>query len=58
MWLLPCTLRQIGIAAIKVKGNGKEKETTTAKRANLIRINFNLDENRVTLQAQKIFMLW
>ena len=38
----------IGIAAIKVNSSGKEKETTTAKRANLIRISFNLDENRVT----------
>ena len=38
----------IGIAAIKVSGSGKEKETSTAKRANLIRIAFVLDENRVT----------
>ncbi|MES2330382.1 MAG: hypothetical protein V4539_12315 [Bacteroidota bacterium] len=44
---------QIGIAAIKVSGNGKEKETTTAKRANLIRIAFNLDENRVTPSGTK-----
>jgi hypothetical protein len=43
----------IGIAAIKVSGNGKEKETTTAKRANLIRIAFNLDENRVTPSGTK-----
>jgi len=43
----------IGIAAIKVSGNGKEKETTTAKRANLIRISFNLDENRVTPTGTK-----
>ena len=43
----------IGIAAIKVSSNGKEKETTTAKRANLIRIAFNLDENRVTPTGTK-----
>lgn len=43
----------IGIAAIKVSSNGKEKETTTAKRANLIRVGFRLDENRVTPSGQK-----
>ncbi len=43
----------IGIAAIKVTGGGKEKETTTAKRANLIRIAFNLDENRVAPSGTK-----
>ncbi|MES2374817.1 MAG: hypothetical protein V4557_19725 [Bacteroidota bacterium] len=43
----------IQIVPIQVKGSGKEKETTTAKRANLIRINFNLDENRVTPSGTK-----
>ncbi len=43
----------IGVAAIKVSGNGKEKETTTAKRANLIRVGFMLDENRVTPSGNK-----
>ncbi len=43
----------IGIAAIKVSSSGKEKETTTAKRANLIRIAFVLDENRVTPTGPK-----
>lgn len=43
----------IGIAAIKVSSNGKEKETTTAKRANLIRVSFSLDENRVTPTGTK-----
>lgn len=43
----------IGIAAIKVSSSGKEKETTTAKRANLIRISFRLDENRVTPSGTK-----
>ena len=43
----------IGIAALDVKSSGKEKETTTAKRADLIRISFNLDENRVTPAGTK-----
>lgn len=43
----------IQIVPIQVKGSGKEKETTTAKRANLMRINFNLDENRVTPSGTK-----
>jgi uncharacterized phage infection (PIP) family protein YhgE len=43
----------IGIAAIKVSSSGKESETTRAKRANLIRIAFNLDENRVTPSGTK-----
>lgn len=43
----------IGIAAIKVSNSGKEKETSTAKRANLIRISFRLDENRVTPSGTK-----
>lgn len=43
----------IGIAAVNVKGSGKEKETTTAKRADLMRISFRLDENRVTPSGTK-----
>ncbi len=43
----------IGIAAIKVSSGGKESETSTAKRANLIRIGFNLDVNRVTPSGTK-----
>jgi FtsZ-binding cell division protein ZapB len=43
----------IGIAAVDVKNSGKEKETTTAKRADLIRISFRLDENRVTPTGTK-----
>lgn len=45
----------IGIAAIKVSSNGKEKETNTAKRANLLRIMFQIDENRVTPSGSKDF---
>ncbi len=43
----------IAITAIKVKGPGKESETNTAKRADLIRISFNIDENRVTPSGTK-----
>lgn len=43
----------INITAIDVKGNGKEKATTTAKRADLLRISFDLDENRVAASGSK-----
>ena len=43
----------INIAAIDVKSNGKEKVTTRAKRADLLRISFELDENRVAPSGQK-----
>ena len=43
----------IGITAIDVKSSGKEKETTTAKRADFMRVNFVLDPNRVTPSGSK-----
>ncbi len=43
----------INIAAINVKSNGKEKETTVAKRADLMRVSFQLDENRVAPSGKK-----
>ena len=43
----------IGIGAFKIRSSGKEKETSTAKRADLIRVSFNLDENRVTPTGTK-----
>jgi predicted nuclease with TOPRIM domain len=43
----------INIAAVNVKSSGKEKETSTAKRADLMRISFNLDENRITPSGTK-----
>ncbi len=43
----------IGVAAIKVSSSGKEKETNTAKRANMIRVAFMLDENRITPSGTK-----
>lgn len=45
----------IGIVAIKLRNGGKEKETTTAKRADFIRIGFVIDENRVTPSGTKDF---
>lgn len=43
----------MNITPINVKGSGKEKETTTAKRVDLLRISFNLDENRVAPSGTK-----
>lgn len=43
----------INIAAINVKGSGKEKSTSTAKRADLFRISFQLDENRIAPSGEK-----
>jgi len=37
----------INIAAIDVKGSGKQVSTTTAKKADLLRVTFNLDPNRI-----------
>ncbi|MBV9962819.1 MAG: hypothetical protein JO072_11280 [Parafilimonas sp.] len=43
----------INIAAIDIKGSGKEKVTTTAKRADVFRISFDLDENRIAPSGSK-----
>jgi hypothetical protein len=43
----------MNITPIRVKGNGKEKETETAKRVNLLRISFVVDENRVASSGNK-----
>ena len=43
----------MNITPINVKGSGKEKETSTAKRVDLLRISFNLDENRVAPSGTK-----
>ncbi|MDE3235868.1 MAG: hypothetical protein KGO81_07940 [Bacteroidota bacterium] len=42
----------INIEALKLR-HGKEKETTTAKRADLLRISFDLDQNRITPSGEK-----
>ena len=41
------------IIGLKEKSNGKEKETTTAKRVDKLRISFDLDENRITSSGPK-----
>ncbi|MCE3282922.1 MAG: hypothetical protein K0Q66_1659 [Chitinophagaceae bacterium] len=43
----------ITIAAINVKGSGKEVSTSTAKRADLMRIAFDIDENRIAPSGTK-----
>ncbi|MEO6538519.1 MAG: hypothetical protein ABIT07_08625 [Ferruginibacter sp.] len=41
------------IVGIKEKGSGREKETSTAKRVDKLRISFDLDENMVTASGNK-----
>ncbi|MFM2359592.1 MAG: hypothetical protein RLY16_1585 [Bacteroidota bacterium] len=41
------------IAGINQKGNGKESETSKAKKVDKLRISFNLDENRITPSGPK-----
>ncbi len=43
----------INIAAIDIKNSGKEKVTSTAKKADLLRVSFNLDENRISASGEK-----
>jgi chaperonin cofactor prefoldin len=43
----------IGIAALNVKNNGAAKATTSAKRADLIRISFTLDPNKISASGTK-----
>jgi hypothetical protein len=43
----------INITGINVKGGGKEKQTTTAKRVDVFRISFDLDENRISSSGSK-----
>jgi myosin heavy subunit len=44
---------QIGIGAYAISSSGKEKETTRAKKADLLRVQFVLDVNRVTPTGTK-----
>ena len=39
----------LNISGIKERSGGKEKETTTAKRVDKLKISFDLDENRICL---------
>lgn len=43
----------MNITPIDIKGSGKEKETTTAKKVDLLRISFDLDENRLSPSGEK-----
>lgn len=43
----------ISIFALNEKSSGKEKETSTAKRADKLRITFELDENRIAKAGEK-----
>ncbi len=43
----------INIAAIDIKGSGKEKVTSTAKRTDVFRISFDIDENRIAPSGDK-----
>jgi predicted nuclease with TOPRIM domain len=43
----------LNITPINVKRSGKEKSTTTAKRVDVLRISFDLDENRVAPSGSK-----
>ena len=43
----------INIAAINLKGSGKEKVTSTAKRTDVLRVSFDLDENRIAPSGDK-----
>jgi len=43
----------LNVTGVKERGNGKEKETTTAKRVDKLKISFELDENRITQSGVK-----
>jgi hypothetical protein len=43
----------INITGINLKNGGKEKTTTTAKRVDVFRISFDLDENRLSSSGSK-----
>lgn len=43
----------ISIIAFNEKSGGKEKETTSAKKADKLRINFTIDDNRIAQAGQK-----
>jgi archaellum component FlaC len=43
----------INITPIDIKNSGKEKTTTTAKRVDVFRVSFDLDENRISQSGTK-----
>lgn len=46
----------LNVTGVKERSNGKEKETTTAKRVDKLKISFDIDENRITQSGLKISM--
>lgn len=47
----------IQLEAIRVKKNGKERETSKAKKADILRITFDIDENRIAESGTKTLYL-
>jgi len=47
----------IKLEAIKIRRNGKEKETSKAKKADVLRITFDIDENRIAESGSKMVYL-
>ncbi len=45
------------ITPLKIKNSGKEKETDKAKKADLLRISFDIDRNRVADSGQKALFI-
>ncbi|MCW3092253.1 MAG: hypothetical protein JWP81_3322 [Ferruginibacter sp.] len=43
----------LNVIGVKEKTSGKEKETTTAKRVDKLKISFDIDENRITQSGLK-----
>jgi FtsZ-binding cell division protein ZapB len=43
----------LNIAPINVKASGKEKSTSSAKKVDMLRISFDLDENRIATSGSK-----
>ena len=43
----------LNVIGVKERNSGKEKETTTAKRVDKLKISFELDENRITQSGVK-----
>ncbi|MBK7433941.1 MAG: hypothetical protein IPI66_08600 [Chitinophagaceae bacterium] len=51
------TASNFSILGIDEKGNGKEKETTTAKRVDKFRISFDIAENRIAESGSKVIFV-
>lgn len=47
----------IKLEALRIKRNGKEKETSKAKKADVLRITFDIDENRIAESGSKMVYL-